>query len=146
MATSTSKILIHAPIERVWDTVTKPELVKQWQYGSDLLTDWSLGGSIVFHSEWEGVVYEQWGKVLEFDPCHFLTYSLFAPRPDLEDKPENYFTMSYMLSTEGDDTLLTIEQNDNRPGAEEAQETDDAGQSVLTALKQLAESANCSDR
>ena len=140
MSISTSKIMINAPVERVWETVTKPELVKQWQYGSDLITDWAIGGRIVFHSEWEGNVYEQWGKVLEFNPCQVLRYSLFAPRPDLEDKPENYFTMSYILSHEGDGTLLTIEQNDNRPGAGENQEDDDDGQSILLVLKQLAES------
>ena len=140
MSISTSKIMINASAERVWETVTKRELVKQWQYGSDLLTDWSIGGRIVFHSEWEGNVYEQWGKVLEFNPCHVLRYSLFAPRPGLEDKQENYFTMSYILSKESDGTLLTIEQDDNRPGAEENQGADDDGQSILSVLKQLAES------
>jgi len=140
MSTSTSGILINAPIERVWDTVTRPELVKQWQYGSDLLTDWSIGGKIAFHSEWESNVYEQWGTVLEFKPCQSLRYSLFAPRPGLEDRPENYFTMSYILSGEGEGTLLTIERNDNRPDAEENQEADADGQAVLSMLKQLAES------
>ncbi|MCL2826530.1 MAG: SRPBCC domain-containing protein [Eggerthellaceae bacterium] len=140
MASSTSKILINAPAQRVWDAVTKPELVKQWQYGSDLITDWSIGGRIVFRSEWEGGVFEQWGTVLEFDPCRTLRYSLFAPRPELEDKPENYFIMSYTLHEEGDGTLLTIKQDDARPGADDIQESDGAGQSVLEALKQLAES------
>ena len=130
----------YTPIERVWDAVTKPELVKQWQYGSDLLTDWSIGGKIVFHSEWEGNVYEQWGEVLEFDPCRSLRYSLCAPRPGFEDKPENYFMMSYTLNEEGGGTLLTIEQKDSRPGIEESQESIDAGQAMLAILKQLAES------
>ena len=146
MSTNTSRIMINAPAERVWDTVTKPELVKQWQYGSDLLTNWHIGSGILFRSEWEGNVYEQWGTVLEFTPYQTLRYSLFAPRPGLEDKPENYFTMSYMLSEKGEGTLLTIEQNDNRPGSdssiEENPEAEDDGQSVLTVLKRLAESTN----
>jgi len=135
----TSKILINAPAEQVWATVTEPRLVKLWQYGSDLLTDWSVGGRIVFRSEWEGTVYEQWGKVLEFNPCRSLKYSLFAPRPGSEDKPENYFTMTYILCKEDAGTLLTIEQDDSRSGVEENQESDDAGQAVLSMLKQLAE-------
>jgi uncharacterized protein YndB with AHSA1/START domain len=146
MSTSTSRIMINAPIERVWDTVTKPELVKQWQYGSDLLTDWQIGSAIRFRSEWEGNVYEQWGKVLEFTPYQSLRYSLFAPRPGLEDKPENYFTMTYLLSKEAEGTLLTIEQNDNRPGSDSSvgdnSEAEDDGQSVLSVLKRLAESTN----
>ncbi|AZN41622.1 SRPBCC family protein [Paenibacillus albus] len=145
MSISTSRIFINAPVERVWDTVTKPELVKQWQYGSDLITDWSIGSEIRFRAVWEANVYEQWGKVLEFSPCHSLSYSLFAPRPDLEDKPENYFKMNYILSEDKEGTLLTIEQYDNRPGSEVTNsdsEVEDDGQSVLSLLKRLAESMN----
>jgi len=142
MPISTSQIMIKAPAKRVWETITEPELVKQWQYGSDLITDWSIGGKIVFHSEWEGSVFEQWGEVIEFNPFKSLRYSLFAPRPGLEDKPENYFVMSYTLDQKGEGTLLTIMQDDTRPGAEEAQEDDDAGQAVLEMLKQLAESVD----
>lgn len=72
--------------------------------------------------------------------------STSTSRPGLEDKPENYFTMSYILSEEEEGTLLTIEQKDNRPGSssrdEENLETEDDGQSVLSVLKQLTESGN----
>lgn len=146
MPTSTSRIMINAPAEQVWVMLTKPELVKQWQYGSDLLTDWHIGKEIRFRSEWEGNIYEQWGTVLEFTPNQSLKYSLFAPRPGLEDRPKNYFTMNYILNVEGEGTLLTIEQNDNRPGSEgsveEDLEVEDDGQSVLSLLKRLAESTN----
>ena len=81
------------------DTLTKPALVKLWQYGSDLITNWEVGSIIRFRTEWEGKVFEQWGEVLEVKPPELLKYSLFAPRPGLEDKPENYFIMSYVLTT-----------------------------------------------
>jgi len=42
------------------------------------------------------------GTVLEFTPYTSLRYSLFAPRPGMEDKPENYFTMSYSLTNNGE--------------------------------------------
>ncbi|SEC35910.1 SRPBCC family protein [Paenibacillus sp. GP183] len=121
--------------------LTKPELVKQWQYGSDLLTDWQVGSDIRFHSEWEGTVYEQWGKVLEMVQYNRIKYTLFAPRPGLEDKPENYFVMSYVLNEEGNNTLLTIEQNDNRPEAGVQESNGDDGQSVLSALKSIVEAS-----
>jgi uncharacterized protein YndB with AHSA1/START domain len=38
MATSISTIKINASMDRVWETITKAELVKLWQYGSDLIT------------------------------------------------------------------------------------------------------------
>lgn len=40
MAINISTILLNASTENVWNALTKPALVKQWQYGSDLITDW----------------------------------------------------------------------------------------------------------
>ena len=54
MRVSKSSIRIDAPRETVWSVVTEPGYVKQWQYGSDLHTDWSVGSPIRFTSEWEG--------------------------------------------------------------------------------------------
>jgi len=66
VAKNISRITIHAPVSKVWDVITKPELVKQWQYGSILTTDWKVGSDIRFHSEWQGSVYEQWGAPTSF--------------------------------------------------------------------------------
>jgi uncharacterized protein YndB with AHSA1/START domain len=39
MATNISTILIKAPVHKIWEALTNPELVKKWQFGSDLITD-----------------------------------------------------------------------------------------------------------
>ena len=90
--------------EAVWTALTEPEFVERWQYGSVLVTDWSVGGPIRFTTKWEGQTLEQWGTVLAFQPPTMVRYSLFAPRPDLADVPENYFTMTYELVRDGDVT------------------------------------------
>jgi uncharacterized protein YndB with AHSA1/START domain len=46
MATSISTIKISASLEKVWETITKAELVKLWQYGSDMITSWEVGSNI----------------------------------------------------------------------------------------------------
>ena len=138
MATNISTIKINAPIQKVWDTITKAELVKLWQYGSDLLTNWEIGSDIKFRTEWDGKVFEQWGKVIDVRPNELVKYSLFAPRPDLEDKPENYFIMSYVLTEESGQTKLEIIQEDNRPNAVQ-EEPQGEENPVLKSLKELAE-------
>ena len=95
MAINISTVIINAPVQKVWEALTQPELVKLWQYGSDLLTDWKVGSEITFTTEWEGKIFEQWGKILEIKTNELIKYSLFAPRPGLEDKPENYFNELY---------------------------------------------------
>lgn len=138
MATNISTIIIKAPVQKVWDIITKPESVKQWQFGSDLVTDWKIGSDIKFSTEWEGVTYLQWGKVLDVKQNEIVKYSLFAPRPDLEDKPENYFIMSYVLTSINGQTKLEIIQEDNRPGAVQ-EEPQGEENPILKSLKDFAE-------
>ncbi|EPD92493.1 SRPBCC family protein [Paenibacillus sp. HGF7] len=139
MAKEISRIKIGAPAGNVWDALTRPELVKQWQYGSELVTDWRPGSEIRFRNEWEGQVFEQWGTVQEIVPDRLIRYTLFAPRPGLEDRSENYFVMSYLLEDDGDWTTLTIEKTDNRPEAGSGVTEDDEVSPVLSALKKLVE-------
>lgn len=139
MAKNISTIVLNAPAERVWYVLTQPELVKQWQYGSDLITNWNVGNEIRFRNEWEGQVFEQWGTILEIIPNQKIKYSLFFPRPDLEDKPENYFIMSYILSEENQKTQLEIIQEDNRPGAVQ-EEPQGEENPILQGLKTIIES------
>ncbi len=139
MPTNISTIYIKASPEKVWDTITKPELVKLWQYGSDLITGGKVGDDIRFTTAWEDKIFEQWGKLLEIKPNELLRYSLFAPRPGLEDKAENYFEMNYVLTAENDGTKLVILQIDKRPGAKQ-EEPQGEENPVLQLLKQTAES------
>jgi uncharacterized protein YndB with AHSA1/START domain len=137
---SVSRIRIEASRETVWSIVTDPKYVRQWQYGSILSTDWSVGTPIRFISEWEGRTFEQWGTVLLCDVPARLKYSLFAPRPDLEDRPENYFTMTYTLEDDAGGTTLEVTQEDPRQSADEDEASGDDENPVLVALKNLAES------
>ena len=138
MATNVSVIKINAPVNKVWDALTKPELVKKWQYGSELITDWNVGSTIRFRTEWEGKVFEQWGAILDVVQNKVIRYSLFAPRPDLEDKPENYFIMNYILMEGENQVTLEIIQEDNRPGAKQSEQQGE-GNPILNGLKLLIE-------
>lgn len=138
MAKNISTIVVNAPVQKVWDALTKAELIKQWQYGSDIITDWKIGSDIRFKTVWEDKVFEQWGKILEIIPFKRIKYSLFAPRPDLIDKPENYFVMSYVLIEEKGHIKLEIIQEDNRPGTVQ-EEPQGEENPVLKGLKLLIE-------
>jgi uncharacterized protein YndB with AHSA1/START domain len=139
MKTSDSTVVIHAPASKVWRALTVPELVKQWQYGSDLLTTWEPGSPIVFRNEWNGQVFEQKGTVLEFTPVSRVKYSLFVPRPDLRDIPEHHFFMIYELTESGGVTSLLFRQQDPRPAPPGEPTGDHEGPDVLATLKELVE-------
>lgn len=138
MAINISAITLNTSAHNVWLTITTPEKVKLWQYGSDLITTWQIGSSIEFITKWEGNIFKQWGKVLEFNPNESLKYSLFAPGTDREDKPENYFIMKYILTEEDGKTILEIIQEDNRPDAVQ-EEPNNEENPILQLLKEVAE-------
>ena len=139
MKTTDSTVKIAAPAKKVWLALTVPAWVKQWQYGSDLLTTWELGAPIIFRSEWNGQVFEQKGSVLEFRPESRLKYSLFFPRPDVEDTPENYFFMTYELTESEGVTSLLVRQEDPRGSPPTESTGGDEGPNVLSSLKELVE-------
>ncbi|RYY90802.1 MAG: ATPase [Chitinophagaceae bacterium] len=138
MAINKSLVRIEAPIERVWECVSNADLVREWQYGSNLDTSWEPGTGIRFSTPWEGKTFEQWGTVEAYNAPNFLAYRLFAPRPGLEDKPENYFRMEYRLQELDGTTELEISQVDERPGAEQEKPQGEENP-MLQALKKLAE-------
>jgi uncharacterized protein YndB with AHSA1/START domain len=138
MAINVSTIKLNASIDQVWEALTSPEKVKLWQYGSILQTDWTVGSRIEFVTEWEGKIFKQWGSIIDVKPKQFVKYNLFAPRPGLEDKPENYFTMSYILTTENGQTNLEILQEDTRPNAVQ-EEPQGEENPVLQSLKRVVE-------
>jgi uncharacterized protein YndB with AHSA1/START domain len=140
MVKNISRVFLRAPTGTIWAALTEPALVKQWQYGSDLVTTWEVGTEIRFRAVWQDQVFEQWGTVLELIPGRVLRYSLFAPREGVEDRPENRFVMVYELFPRDGGAELVITQEDGRPGATAEPEQGDENP-VLTALKRVVEGA-----
>jgi len=134
-----SVVDILAPARKVWLALTVPDLVRQWQYGSHLSTTWEPGTPIVFRNEWDGQVFEQKGTVIEFTPVSRLKYSLFVPRPDLQDIPEHHFFMTYELTESDEATSLLVRQEDPRPSPPGESPGGDEGPDVLSLLKELVE-------
>lgn len=138
MKTSISKVMIDAPAANVWAALTQPAQVKLWQYGSELQTEWKVGGPIQFVNEWNGERFVQHGTVLAFEPDRLAQYSLFAPRPGTEDTPAQRFTMSYELRESDGRTEVAIVQADPREPLDETI-VEQGENPILQALKALVE-------
>lgn len=103
-------ITIQAPIAKVWEHLTRPELIKKYFFGTQVETDWKPGSPIYWRGTWEGRTYEDKGKVVEFRTDQRLSYlywSSFSGEPDL---PENYQTITCDLRSEQGTTVLSVRQ------------------------------------
>ena len=135
---SKSTIAINAPSSKVWDALTKPELIKQYLFGTEVTTDWQVGSPITYKGEWEGKTYEDKGKVLQIEKEKLLVSTFWSSLSGLPDTSENYKTVCYELSTEGSRTRLTITQ-DNNDSQEEANHSEQNWNMVLDGIKKLLE-------
>jgi len=131
-------ISIDAPKEKVWEALTKPELIKQYLFGTQVTTDWQMGSPITYKGTWEGKSYEDKGKVLENEPGKLLVSTFWSSLSGVPDLPENYQTVRYELSDEGDGTRLTLTQ-DNNDSEESAKHSEQNWNMVLERLKRLVE-------
>jgi uncharacterized protein YndB with AHSA1/START domain len=131
-------ITINAPASRVWDALTKPDLIKQYLFGTEVTTDWKVGSPVTYKGIWEGKTYEDKGEILQIEPGKLLISTYWSPFTGLPDIPENYNTVRYELSGEGGGTRLTIIQ-DNNATQEDAEHSERNWKTVLDGLKKLLE-------
>lgn len=133
-----AEITINAPAAKVWEALTNPEMIKQYLFGTEAVSDWQVGSSITYKGVWQGKPYEDKGKILELEPEKLLVSTYWSSMGGKEDKPENYNKVTYELFPQGSQTRLKIVQ-DNNPSDESKQHSEKNWNMVLGQLKQLLE-------
>ncbi|BAU53599.1 SRPBCC family protein [Mucilaginibacter gotjawali] len=103
-------ITFNEPIEKVWQGLTDPGIVKQYFFGTDLKSDFKKGSRITFSGEWGGKTYEDGGVIVEIDAPKLLKYTYWSSMSGTEDKPENYNNITYELHELDGVTALVIIQ------------------------------------
>lgn len=136
--TGKAEITIDASRDEVWDALTNPEQIKKYFFGTEAISDWKKGSPIRFKGEWEGKKYEDKGTILETNKGELFKYSYWGSMSGIEDKPENYVVVSYILKEQGNQTHVTITQ-ENIPTEEMRKHSEENWNKVLADLKNLLE-------
>ena len=137
--TAEARITIHSPASNVWDALTKPELIKQYLFASDVISDWKVGSPITYKGEWQGKPFEDKGEILKVEPEKILVSTHWSPLSGVPYTPENSHTVTYKLNGNGDSTEVTIIQ-DNNANEKEKAESEQNWRTVLEGMKKLLES------
>lgn len=133
-----SSVTIHVDAAKVWKALTNPELIKQYLYGTEAISDWKEGSSIIYKGVWQRKSYEDKGVIKKIEPKKLLVTTYWSALSGLPDSPENYSTVTYALDERDGETTLTI-TTDNIDTKESADHTEDNWKSVLGTLKNLLE-------
>lgn len=137
---SSSSVTVHTTPERAWSALTDPAQVKQYFFGTNLVTDWKPGSPVLFKGEWEGKPYEDRGTVLGFEPPRRLSFNYWSNFSGTPDVAEQRQIIAYEVQPEGGGVRVTIKQSN----CASQQAADDSAKNwsvVLGGLKKLLESA-----
>jgi len=131
-------IAIDAPASAVWEALTNPKIIKLYFFETDAGSDWSVGSPLTFEGEWEGKLYRDKGTILANKTNKLLRYSYWSSMSGIDDKPENYVTVTYELVENAGKTTLTVTQ-ENIPSKKMKEHAEGNWKKVLANLKNLLE-------
>ncbi len=135
---SKSSTIINAPVNKVWEALTNPSLIKQYLFGTNTITDWKKGSPITYEGEWEGKAYKDKGKIVDIIPEKLLHTTYWSSMSGKEDRPENYNNVLYEVEEQNGGTLITISQ-DNIKDEKELEHMNQNWGIVLDSMKKLLE-------
>lgn len=133
-----ASITVNAPRAKVWDALVNPEIIKQYMFGTEVISDWKKGSPIVWKGEWKGKPYEDKGEILEIEAGEVLQYTHFSPMEGQPDVPANYHTISISLIEEDNGTLVSLSQ-DNNVSEKASDESQKMWETMLDGLKKAVE-------
>ena len=135
----TGSIDVNADVAKVWDGLTNPEIIKEYLFGTETITDWKVGSEIIFQGVYGEQSYKDRGVIMENVLHKRLSYTYWSGFSGLEDEPENYSLVTYSLVPKGNGhTELTWTQKGyaSREGYEHSQ---NGMQAFLEQIKGIIE-------
>lgn len=135
---ASQSIEINASRAKVWDALTNPEIIKQYLFGTNAVSNWKVGSTLSYHGEWEGKKYLDHGTILQSEPEKILQSTYFSSMSGLEDCPENYSVVTYTLTDVDAGTKLTITQS-NCKTEESKAHSEKNWAVVLKTMKEILE-------
>lgn len=133
-----TEITINAPASKVWQTLTSPEAINRFMFGTQVETDWKIGSDIKWTGNYQGKSYEDKGKILQVLPEKLLQHTYHSSMSGIEDKPENYFNVTYELEEVNGATTVVL-TNSNLPDEKSKEHAEKNWQGLLQKLKEVVE-------
>ena len=143
-----NSISINALPQKVWDALINPEKTKIYMFGCETVSDWKVGSQLLWKANYEGkeMVFVK-GNIIEIEDFKKLVYTVFDPNSTMEDKPQNYLTVTYELIFDENNTTLNVTQGDYNSVAEgekrykESYNNGEGWNPILVGIKKVVEAS-----
>jgi uncharacterized protein YndB with AHSA1/START domain len=125
-------IAIKATPTKIWEALTNPKIIKKYLYGTQAESEWKVGSRIVYKGEYDGHSYADKGTIKQFEKGKIFQHSYLSTFSGIEDIPENYHLVTYLIEKSNGGSLLTINQENIH--SKEAMEHAGKGWDAVTEL------------
>jgi uncharacterized protein YndB with AHSA1/START domain len=134
-------VSVDAPVVKVWNAFVNPKIIKQYMFGTEVISNWIAGSSIVWKGEWQGKQYVDKGTILKMEEERMIQYSHYSPLSGKPDVPEHYHTVTVELSNKGNQTVISLSQ-DNNANEQAREHSEKNWKTMLESLKKLLEKSS----
>ncbi len=137
-------ITLNAETAKVWEALTKPEMIKKYMSGTEVISDWKVGSPILWVGTSEGaekVMVK--GSIEKIEAGKLIQFTTLDLNAEYTDVPSNYVKATYELTPKLGKTLLSVTQGDYsrvEEGRKRFVDDDGGWNRTLTALKEFIES------
>ncbi len=136
---ASESVEVNAAPEKVWNALTNPDLIKEYLFGTETVTDWKEGSEVIFQGEFNEHKYRDKGVVLVNKPNKLLSYSYWSGFSGLEDKPENYAVVTYSIEPVSDQVTKFTWIQEGYPDEERQQHSQSGMKEFLRQIKGIME-------
>ncbi len=136
--TATVSTTINTTLAKAWEALVTPEIIKEYMFGTTVVSDWNEGDSIVWKGEWQGKPYEDRGVIKKIEPQHLIQYTHFSPLEGKPESEETTHTITISIDGMGSEVTVSLSQ-DNNATIESNQHSEKMWQTMLDEMKKVLE-------
>lgn len=129
---------IKASKEKVWDALTNPKVIKQYLFGTEAISDWKVGSTLIFQGGYDGVDYADKGIIKQFEVGELFQYTYLSTFSGLEDLEENYHLITYTLESMHKGVALHL-KHENIQNEKARKHASENWEHVLKEIKEITE-------
>lgn len=136
-------ITLDAEVAKVWEALTKPNMIKKYMQGIEIVSDWKVGSPILWiETLKEGEMIQGKGSIEKIEARKLLQFTTLDMNAQYSDVPSNYVQATYELTPKLGKTILSVTQGDYsrvEDGNKRFNEANENWNQTLSALKQFIE-------
>ena len=110
-------LFINVPPRILFEALTNSDGIIQYYPLQEVISDWKVGGEIIFKGSNEGKNFIDYGTIDDLILDRKFQYTYWSDNHGTERTPENHLTICYTLSQVDNGTILKLEHKNFRSEA-----------------------------